>query len=134
MGIHHRPPRCPSRCCQNLVGLPHQPDRRPDFPDRPDRPLLPHSSQHVTERPLDSVTARSCWWRAVTTVPNRESIASASRFMGAICIDNSLFLDMLSTFRDPSERRDEPGLPYLRDSQSRLVPGRSVPPKPKEYL
>ena len=37
---------------EDLVGFPHQPDRRPDFPDRPHHPLLHPSSPRTLEQKL----------------------------------------------------------------------------------
>src|ERR1019366_7992466 len=61
----------------------------------------------------------------VLSFPNWEKHRTCPPIHGFDCIDNSLYFDMLYPFRDPSEPRDEPGLPYLCDSPSRLVPGRS---------
>ena len=54
MGIHRRPSGSPGSDRQNLVGFPHQPDRRTNFPDRPDRPLLPPPPKREAEQLLEA--------------------------------------------------------------------------------
>src|ERR1700704_4696684 len=83
MGIH-RGPRGSARIgCKNLVGLPHQPDRRTDFPDRPNHSLLPSPPKREAEQLIEAAEKRGLSTQTFVGQPDYE-IGNWSRSGGRL--------------------------------------------------